>query len=710
MQNPSEEQQHIIDEIKKGKNVMVDACAGSGKSTTILSLAMQCPDISIIQITYNSMLRLEIKEKIKELHIKNIEVHTYHSLAVKYYLPSAHNDMEMRRIFIENINPMQKIPLFQIIVIDEAQDMTPLYFKLIRRFIADLQDPIQLLILGDYMQGLYEFKGSDIRYLTKAREIWQGYSQLKTQEFAECTLKTSYRITNQMADFVNQTMLGEKRLYACKEGAKVAYIRGRKHNIYRTVVYEIAQLMKEGAQPSDFFILGASVKGQNNQIRKIENMLVEAGIPCHVPTIETDKIDDKVISKKAVFSTFHSVKGRQRKHVFVMGFDNTYMKFHGRTYDPNKCPNTLYVATTRATERLYVFERDQDTCDRPLSFLKMSHHEMKTKDFIEFRGQAQTIFYDRSTKGPEENTIRHHVTPTELVHFIPDSVLIEIIPILLEIFIKETENTPMIDIPTTIQTKQGYHEDVSDLNGIAIPAMFYDYIESQYSSQNKPPPNILYDIIQMGMANVREGEHMFLKQKIRDAKPICEEIGDYLYMANLYIAVQEKLYFKLQQIDTYDWLSDDILGKCKTRLLDILGKECDNGDKKPLIEETMIHYMDDEDHAQIDETLEPHFQNRKFRFSARTDIITYRTLWEIKCTSDITHEHMIQTIIYAWIWRMTKTSPINVKIFNIKSGEIYRLDATTDQLTNIMVLLLKGKYDDRVEMPDTDFVVNNRQI
>jgi hypothetical protein len=59
---------------------------------------------------------------------------------------------------------------------------------------------------------------------------------------------------------------------------------------------------------------------------------------------------------------------------------------------------------------------------------------------------------------------------------------------------------------------------------------------------------------------------------------------------------------------------------------------------------------------------------------------------------------------------MTKTSPINVKIFNIKSGEIYRLDATTDQLTNIMVLLLKGKYDDRVEMPDTDFVVNNRQI
>jgi len=707
MQIPSQEQQTIIDEIKNGKNVIVDACAGSGKSTTILSLALQFPEASIIQITYNSMLRLEIKHKVKELQIKNIEVHTYHSLAVKYYLASAHNDMEMRRIFIENIPPMQKIPTFQIIVIDEAQDMTPLYFKLIRQFIADLQTPIQLLILGDYMQGLYEFKGSDIRYLTKAREIWQSFAQLQSQEFIECTLKMSYRITNQMADFVNETMLGKKRLYACKDGAKVVYIRGRKYNIYRTVVYEIARLMKEGAQPSDFFILGASVKGQNNQIRKIENMLVEAGIPCHVPTMETDKIEDKVISKKLVFSTFHSVKGRQRKHVFVMGFDNTYMKFYGRTCDQNKCPNTLYVATTRATDTLYLLERDEDTCDRPLSFLKLSHHEMKMKDFIDFRGQAQTIFYERTQKGLEEK-IRHHVTPTDLVHFIPDHVLIEIIPVLFEIFTKESGDSPMIDIPATIETKEGYHEDVSDLNGIAIPAMFYDYIESQYSSGTKSPPNILYDIIQMGMANVREGEHMFLKNKIRDAKPVCEEIGDYLFMANLYIAVQEKLYFKLQQIDQYEWLTEEILGKCKTRLLGVLGKECN--DKKPEIETTMIHYMDDEDHARIDQVLEPHFEKRKFRFSARTDIITYKTLWEIKCTTDITHEHMIQTIIYAWIWRMTKTSSIDVKIFNIKSGAIYRLDATTEQLTNIMVLLLKGKYDDRVEMPDTDFVENNREI
>ena len=33
----SEEQQQVITHIHKGNNVIVDACAGSGKSTTVLS-------------------------------------------------------------------------------------------------------------------------------------------------------------------------------------------------------------------------------------------------------------------------------------------------------------------------------------------------------------------------------------------------------------------------------------------------------------------------------------------------------------------------------------------------------------------------------------------------------------------------------------------------------------------------------------------------
>ena len=42
----------------------------------------------------------------------------------------------------------------------------------------------------------------------------------------------------------------------------------------------------------------------------------------------------------------------------------------------------------------------------------------------------------------------------------------------------------------------------------------------------------------------------------------------------------------------------------------------------------------------------------KFRFSARVDLLTDNTLWELKCTSQLGMDHKLQVIIYAWLWRV----------------------------------------------------------
>ena len=82
--NPiSEEQAIVLKHIKAGENAVVNAVAGSGKSTTVLSIAVAMKSSKIIQFTYNSMLRCEIKEKTESLGIENLDVHTYHSSAVK---------------------------------------------------------------------------------------------------------------------------------------------------------------------------------------------------------------------------------------------------------------------------------------------------------------------------------------------------------------------------------------------------------------------------------------------------------------------------------------------------------------------------------------------------------------------------------------------------------------------------------------------------
>ena len=723
----SDEQTIVFNIIKNGNNAIVDACAGSGKSTTILSIATLLNKEQFIQLTYNSMLCSEIKVKIDDLQLDHLKVFTYHSLAVKYYSSDAYTDSALRRILRNKTPPRTFIPKFSILVIDEAQDMTFLYFKFIVKFCRDMGEPIQILVLGDFMQGLYEFKGADTRFLTHAKEIWDKFELLKTPIFHPCTLKMSYRITNQMADFVNNVMLGEKRLYACRDGPPVVYLRRSHHNAEIYVVHKILHLIKNGlAKPSDFFILGGSVKGENSAIRKMENTLVEHNIPCHVPMFETDKIDERVIDGKIVFSTFHSVKGRQRKYVFVMGFDKNYFNYFARNLCHKKCPNTLYVACTRATHGLFLIENDSYVDDRPLPFLKMNHFEMKNKPYIEFHGIPQNIFYKKDGEQNNHNTMVvngkkmpvHNITPTDLIKFVSESVLEDITPLLDTIFIKiSLENENCIDIPNVIELKNGFYEDVSDLNGIAIPMMYYERIyeleknKEMDDKSSQSGGNVLKNIIENNMMEVQNKKHGFLRKAIEELPEHCNTISDYLYISNVYVASKEKLYFKLKQIerDEYEWLTENMIDSCISRMNDILCPEIFYGGKfSAESEKTIIHHGID--HSKIDHFLIPYFPNELFRFAARVDLVTDLTVWELKCCNSITNDHLIQVVIYAWIWRMIIEDMENLqnvcdfKIFNIKTGEIFRLEATTEQLNNIIIKLLKGKYGEKDIKPDNDFI------
>ena len=738
MNAPSEEQQLIINHIIVGRNVAVDACAGSGKSTTIFSCVRQMPPTTqYLLITYNKMLRMDALEKTKELGITNVEVHTFHSLAVKYYLPEAHTDCGIRKIIYNNRPPRVPLPKYDVLVLDEAQDISLLYFQLAAKIMHDAAHTFQLFVLGDYMQCLYEFKGADTRFLTQYREIWHTHPYLKSPEFEYTTLRTSYRITDQMAQFVNNVMLGETRLIATKHDDPVIYITNSRHNVENTVVFHIRQLLDSGlAKPDDIFVLGASTRG--GQMKRMENVLVQIGVPCHVPIFETEEVDEKVINSKIVFSTFHSVKGRQRKFVFIVGFDNSYFNYYARNLDPDVCPNTLYVGCTRALNHLFLLETNDARHDRPLSFLRMSHHEMRLQPYIKFKGTPKSVLYaDQLTEsngdatdaddipGAERKNNVYFITPTNLIRFIPETVLMKLAPLMDEIFsLVSPESTPddIISIPNVVSTGEGKFEEVSDLNGIAIPSIYYDHLwnkakekEQEQPEENSPEEKapgsaVLYTHIYEDIAIMRPNEHLFLKAAAKSLPPTCKTPADYLYLANVYVSMKERIYFKLNQIgrDNYNWLNPEIIKKCVSRLDRVIGTECRK--TPPLIEHTIADKDDEAATIKINEVLAPFFPpedgvQKQFRFTARADLITERCLWEIKCTSVLSDEHRLQLIIYAWLWRVingttdeqkrkSKNHPMvrNAKLFNIKSGEILKLDATMAQLTEIVVALLKSKY------------------
>jgi len=707
--NPSKEQQFIIDHISENVNIIVDACAGSGKSTTILSCAQYYPSLHFTQLTYNAQLKEEVKESISKRNMKNIQVHTFHSLAVKHYHANANDDNGIRFLLRENIPPKIPIPTMDVLVLDEAQDMTFLLFQFIVKYTMDYQKPFQLLILGDKRQGLYEFKGSFIGYLVHAQKMWENHPFLKTTDFIHCSLQTSYRITNPMADFVNNAMLKETRLLACKPGVPVKYIRRSLFFLTGFVISQIKKLILENnASYGDFFILSNSLK--RYEIKQIENELVQANIPCYIGMMENqDRLDNRVIENKVVFSSYHTVKGRQRRFVFVVGFDSSYVSKYERDGSIFDCPNTLYVATTRATECLFLLEDEK--CYRPLPFLKLTHSEMQKSPYIEFIGNPLSNIAPILEKREKIEKIKY-LTPSSLIQFISEEVLDTIIPIIDRMFIPvSVMEIKELEIPSIVPTKNGF-EEVSDLNGNTLPIMFYDYLLGSGSENNKKSTNVLQRLIQTELSRFKPDKHTFLREIVRKMPTTCESASDYLFLANIYLAIEEKLYSKIKQIedDEYNWLSSDIIQQCYARLEMVIGEDCRKGEWEA--EKTILHGSANEEHYEIDQYLLPFLGNEYlYRFTARTDFITENAIWEWKCTTKLTTEHKIQLVFYAWIWKMVYKTPKRFFLFNIKTGELFELVSNEiEDMTKIVVEIIKGKYVKAEKKTEEEFIKDSIEV
>lgn len=710
MNTPSEEQQIIINEVIKGNNVVVDACAGSGKSTTILSCAVSIPHKKILQTTYNNQLRQEIKTKIEELELKNINVYTYHCIAVNYYNPDSFDDNGIRIILRENTPPKKTLPSIDLLVLDECQDMSFLYFQFMVKFTKDMGNKFQLLILGDKMQSIYAFRGANSVFLTSAKELWEKHPLLITTNFISCELHTSYRITEPMSEFVNQTMLGENRLIACKPGIPVYYIRRPIHQISMIVIYQIKNLISEKkCTYGDIFILAGSVK--KDEIKKIENALVESEIPCYIPIVDSqDRLDSRAIDKKVVFTTFHAVKGRQRKYVFVVGFDSTFYYKYDVDIPKTSCPNTLYVASTRATDGLFILENEKSYI-RPLPFLHLSHQQMIEKPFIHFVGNPITVAPITDENSNPENI--RYITPTTLIQFASDYTLDIISPLLDEIYTKIDTEKSDLDIPSFISTKDGFYEEISDLNGNAIPIMYCDHLLHDDN-------NVLQQIILELSKKFKPNYHSFLKNIINNIPEKCETISDYLYLTNILQATETTFYSKLKQIqpDEYNWIKDEVIEQCFQQLDTIVGEDCKGNEWKS--EQTILYSSADEDHFELDIALSAFLSDKyKYRFQARIDLLTDCTLWEFKCTSKINIEHKLQLIIYAWIWLYVYKTPKKFKLFNIKTNELWELNANNankEILTKIVVELIRSKFkcddgdDKSLFKTETDYITQAKLL
>jgi len=672
MVNFSEEQQEIIKIVLSGKHCLVDAVAGSGKTTTVLGVAKGNATKRIIQITYNRHLKEEVKKKTVSEEISNMTVYTYHGLCVKYYNRKAYTDAIMKSVVYKNTPLLQTVPDFDILVIDEAQDMNLLFFQFVRKFLTDYNKPFTLLILGDEHQSINEFRGADRRFLTLAPEIFSKYG-----DFTRRTLKTSYRLTNQIASFINRNMLGEERINTVKEGPQVEFLKTNIFNGARVLDKLLKLLSSKEYTAGDIFVLSGTTRSKRGvplPINDLENKLVNAGIPVYFSNDDEEELTENVTSGKVVFSTIHQSKGRERPIVIVYGFDTNWFTFFGRDCNKNVCPPELYVAASRSSKVLFLIEHTQS---RPLDFLKNRHNFDRIPYIRYFQEYSMPVLEEVKNAPPPRST-----NPTDLLRYMNEEVIYILLQIKEKVYTLYSPEMKNVAIPSETANNIGTIENISDLNGLCIPALWEERVRGNSN---------IRESVKLEMLDKR---HHDILRKAYNKISRDMNTSDFLLLTNIYQSINTNCHFKIAQLETYNWLTNDMVDECHTSISKYIGEN-------PVFE-----------HA-ISDVIYNVKDVGEINVNCRLDAFDDTSVWEYKCVSQLQLEHFLQLIIYAWMWKQKQDKmDSNYEIYgarkfflmNIRTEETHELDATSPYIDEAIEILFENKYKMREKISSEVFI------
>lgn len=636
----SNEQLNIVENLAN-HNVIVESVAGSGKTTCNLYIAKKYLDKSILLLTYNAKLKMETREKVNKLNLPNIETHSYHSFCVKYYNHKCFTDYQIISILKSNTNPLKKFS-YDIIILDESQDMSPLYYELVCKIIQDNNKPIQICLLGDRAQSIYDFNRADARFIICADKIFK----FNNLPWTRLKLTESYRITSEMAEFINCCLFDNKIIKSNKKtNIKPKYIIT---NVYEETIesrsfIEIKNLLKQ-YKPEEIFILAPSVRSEKTPVRQLENLIKTAlkNIPVYVPISDEEKLDEEILRNKLVFSTFHQAKGLERKAVMVFNFDDSYFKFYKKDKDPKVCPNEIYVASTRALEQiLFIHHYNNDY----LPFLNKNNLNKYTN-----------LIQDEKVKPFKYQEKKSYETSvTELIKHLPIDVLSNCIEYLEITKIKDKSD--IINIPFKMEQELGF-ESVSEITGTAIPSYLEYKTSNKMSIYNQLLKN--YKQMEYQMKQSVDNDDVDFIDSDSDTTPnIIQSKSKYnlefinlsnlkpdelLYITNYYCSMKTGFLYKIHQVTNYNWLTQENLDNCINRLVNL------GVSKKAEYEK----YFEIEN--------QPELLNR--RLIGYVDCIDQNNFYEFKCVDKIENEHILQLAVYMYLHQTQNKSTKKIQVIN----------------------------------------------
>ncbi len=362
----SDEQNRFIEESLKGKNILVDACIGSGKTTAIQMLCKVLPvSKNILYLTYNRLLKADAQKKIK---LNNVVVQNYHGFAYKCLkdigISCGVNELVLK--FNECEPPMEH---FDVLIIDEYQDIQKEYAIMLQR-IKESNKNIQIIAVGDMCQRIYDH--SEINVESFINEFLEDYISL---QFTQC-----FRLSQGLANFLGRVW--NKNINGVNENCKISIMKPN----------EVVEYLSQ-QKPKDILCLGKRTSSDNESylpdvLNQLENKYPQTfnKKTVYASIRDQDKTSppSQIKSNVAIFTTYDSSKGLERKICVVFNFYERY--WQDRTYNPQQSyeilRNIFCVAASRGKEHIIFVDNGNDFITEDTLKTYFCNSDIKPIDFI----------------------------------------------------------------------------------------------------------------------------------------------------------------------------------------------------------------------------------------------------------------------------------------------------------------------------------------
>jgi len=332
----SEEQTYFIEKALEGNNILVDACIGSGKTTSIQKLCDEFIDKNVLYLTYNKLLKIDAKSKIKN---KNVMVTNYHGFAswILYKNNISFGYADSVSVFVEK---RLSIPKYDVLIIDEYQDIETELAEMLE-YIKEKNPGIQIIAVGDMAQKIYDKTTLNVMEFIKS--FLGEYLEI---EFTKC-----FRVSAELAEMLGR--IWNKNIDGVNENC----------NVVEMTTEDVVEYVLD-KKPSDILCLGSRNGGMTSLLNKLEEERPEVfnkkSVYASIRSQEGGATEPNKDS--AIFTTFDACKGMEKPICIV--YDWTYDYWQTRLHKPGTSyeilRNIFCVAASRGKDKI-IFVVDNDT-------------------------------------------------------------------------------------------------------------------------------------------------------------------------------------------------------------------------------------------------------------------------------------------------------------------------------------------------------------